>query len=179
MVQEYSLDKIVNTLEINKKTVFDWRHKILASLRTTQNGDFVGIIECDETEFRLNQKGQKVKKIKARHRGKSLSYKRFQIDLVVTADRAGELDVSQTVNGKMTKAYLTATLADRLNERTILCTDGSKTLKGFATDHKLEYLPLRADLKQFVRNKIYHIQHVNSHHNYLQMDTQPFHSCFH
>lgn len=168
MVQEYSLDKIVNKLGINKKTAFDWRHKVLASLKTTQKGSFVGITECDETEFRINQKGQKVKKLKARHRGQSLTYKRFQIEVVVTADRAGELDFSQTLNGKMTKAHLTETLGDRLCERTILCTDGSTTLKGFATDHKLEHHTLRADMKQFVRNKVYHIQHVNSHHNYLK-----------
>ena len=32
MINEDSLDKISETLKINKKTAFDWRHKILASL---------------------------------------------------------------------------------------------------------------------------------------------------
>ena len=34
----------------------------------------------------------------------------------------------------------------------------------FAIDKKLEHHPLRADLKQRVKDKIYHIQHVNATH---------------
>ena len=36
--------------------------------------------------------------------------------------------------------------------------------KGFAIDKKLEHHLLRADLKQRVKDKIYHIQHVNATH---------------
>ena len=39
MVQEKSLDKISAELGINKKTAFDWRHKILASLDTKDDDD--------------------------------------------------------------------------------------------------------------------------------------------
>ncbi len=35
MLEEKSLDKIKESLKINKKTAFDWRHKILASLTDT------------------------------------------------------------------------------------------------------------------------------------------------
>jgi transposase-like protein len=42
MVDEKSLDRIKESLSINKKTAFDWRHKILASLSETDKGDFVG-----------------------------------------------------------------------------------------------------------------------------------------
>ena len=57
MLQEKSLDKIKVALSINKKTAFDWRHKILASLSETDKDDFTGITESDETFFLSSEKG--------------------------------------------------------------------------------------------------------------------------
>lgn len=51
MLEEKSLDNIKVALSINKKTAFDWRHKILASLLDTDKDDFTGITESDETFF--------------------------------------------------------------------------------------------------------------------------------
>ena len=56
MLQEKSLDKIKETLSINKKTAFDWRHKILASLSENDKDDFTGITESDETFFLSSKK---------------------------------------------------------------------------------------------------------------------------
>ncbi len=61
MVKEKSLDKIVSALGINKKTAFDWRHKILASLGADDGDDFTGITESDETFFLRSEKGMEVK----------------------------------------------------------------------------------------------------------------------
>ncbi len=63
MIEEKSLDKIVSALGTNKKTAFDWRHKILASL---DGGDFTGITESDETFFLRSEKGMEVKDRKPR-----------------------------------------------------------------------------------------------------------------
>ena len=54
MMEEKSLDKIKIALSMNKKTAFDWRHKILASLSDTD--DFTGITESDETFFLNSEK---------------------------------------------------------------------------------------------------------------------------
>lgn len=48
MVEEKSLDKIVSVLGINKKTAFDRRHKILASLGADDGNNFTDITESDE-----------------------------------------------------------------------------------------------------------------------------------
>tara|TARA_R110001592_G_C13178411_1_gene750552 strand:- start:4640 stop:5212 length:573 start_codon:yes stop_codon:yes gene_type:complete len=45
MLEEQSLDKIKAALSINKKTAFDWRHKVLASLSESDKDDFTGITE--------------------------------------------------------------------------------------------------------------------------------------
>jgi hypothetical protein len=40
--------------------------------------------------------------------------------------------------------------------------------KGFAIDNALEHHAVRADLKQYVKDGLYHVQHVNSLHNRLK-----------
>ena len=62
MVEEKSLDKISKVLKINKKTAFDLRHKILASLNKDDDQyHFSGITESDETFFLRSEKGMEVK----------------------------------------------------------------------------------------------------------------------
>ena len=57
MSEQKSLDKISAALHINKKTAFDWRHKILRSLKQDEGGSFSGITESDETFFDKSDKG--------------------------------------------------------------------------------------------------------------------------
>jgi transposase-like protein len=47
MIEQYSLDKIVKLLSINKKTAFDWRHKILSSLEQDKGSEVEGVVESD------------------------------------------------------------------------------------------------------------------------------------
>ena len=51
MEQELSLDKIRDQLGINKKTAFDWRHKVLSGLENVDKGGFKGVTESDDTFF--------------------------------------------------------------------------------------------------------------------------------
>lgn len=58
MDEEKSLDKIKVELGINKKTAFDWRHKILSGTENSGKGLFQGITESDETFFLISEKAQ-------------------------------------------------------------------------------------------------------------------------
>ena len=69
MMEEKSLDKIKDALKINKKTAFDWRHKILSSLADSDGDDFTGITESDETFFLKSEKGRETVGRKPRKRG--------------------------------------------------------------------------------------------------------------
>ena len=51
MEQELSLDKIKEKLGINKKTAFDWKHKVLSGLEDVDKGNFKGVTESDDTFF--------------------------------------------------------------------------------------------------------------------------------
>ena len=172
MVEEKSLDKIKDALCINKKTAFDWRHKILASLSETGRDDFTGITESDETFFFNSEKGREVTGRNARKRGGSLKKKgidRDRVAVIVTQDRKSVMDLTVATMGNIKKTDLENAIGSRIKpEKTILCSDASVTYKGFAMDRKLEHRALKGIIKQRVKEGVYHIQHVNSTHNRLK-----------
>ena len=168
MHQELSLDKIKSTLHINKKTAFDWRHKILSSFRDTDKGKFTGITESDETFFLESEKGKPPQNRSPRKRGGKSSKRGIneeQVAVIVTADRKGSTDMTVATKGRITKKNIKDAIGSRLTKDTILCSDSHVSYKGFAKDLKLKHVALRSDLKQRVKNGIYHIQHVNSMHS--------------
>ena len=168
MHDQMSLDKIKLALKINKKTAFDWRHKILSSFQEVEKQDFNGIIESDETFFLQSDKGNRCLKQKGRKRGGKASKRGIsndQVAVIVTADRKGTLDLTVATMGRIEKKDIQNAIGSRISTGSILCTDGHVSYKGFAKDGNLTQIVLRADLKEHVKKKIYHIQNVNSLHN--------------
>ncbi len=51
MVQEKTLDKIKVELEINKKTAFDWRNKILSSISDTDDDELLVLLKVTKPFF--------------------------------------------------------------------------------------------------------------------------------
>jgi transposase-like protein len=172
MVQEKSLDKISETLGINKKTAFDWRHKILASLNSKDDqDDFTGITESDETFFLRSEKGIGVNGRKPRKRGGKSTKRGIsndQVAVIVTQDRKSTLDLSVATLGRIGKADLEKAIGKRVKKGvTILCSDAHHTYKGFAKDNEMEFHPINASKGERVKGN-YHIQHVNSTHNRIK-----------
>jgi len=171
MMEEKSLDKIKVELDINKKTAFDWRHKILSSLEDTEKDSFKGITESDETFMLLSEKGKRNLSRKGRKRGvkaKKRGISNELVAIIVTADRAGQQELSVATLGRIKKKDIEKSIGSRLCDKTILCSDSHVSYKGFAIDNSLEHHPIRADLKQYVKDGVYHVQHVNSMHNRLK-----------
>lgn len=169
MLQEKSLDKIKEALTINKKTAFDWRHKILASLSENDKDDFTGITESDETFFLNSEKGRPVTHRESRKRGgssKTRGISNDQVAVIVTQDRKSILDLTVATMGRLKKIDIENAIGGRIKpNQTILCSDAHVSYKGFAIDNEIEHHALKAIIKQRVKNKVYHIQHVNSTHN--------------
>jgi hypothetical protein len=184
MIEGKSLDKISAKLRINKKTAFDWRHKILSSLGQDRGDEMFGmvgercrtIIESDETFFEASEKGNRSLKLKrpGRKRGSSTyevkkrGVSDNKVAVIATADRANGISLCVATMGRIGKEDISCSIAGKLSENTILCTDGHVSYKGFAKDNELHHVVLRADLKQHVKNGVYHIQNVNSAHHRLK-----------
>ena len=176
MIQGKSLDKISAKLHINKKTAFDWRHKILSSLEQDRGNEMGGIVESDETFFEESEKGNRSLKLKrpGRKRGSSISEVKKRgvsdnkVAVIATADRGSGMSLCVAAMGRICKDDISCSISGKLPENTILCTDGHVSYKGFAKDNKLNHVVLRADLKQHVKLGVYHIQNVNSIHHRLK-----------
>ena len=96
MIEGKSLDKISKALHINKKTAFDWRHKILSSLGQYAGDEMKGIVESDETFFEESEKGNRHLNHKGRKRGSSSPYQKKKRGIssnkaavIATTDRSG------------------------------------------------------------------------------------------
>ena len=169
MYQEKSLDKIKEALLINKKTAFDWRDKILACLSENNKDDFTGITESDETFFLSSEKGRPVMDREPRKGGgssKSRGISNDQVAVIVTQDRKSGLDLCVATMGRLKKIDIQKAIGNPVNpNQTILCSDAHVSYKGFVIDNKIEHHALQAVIKQGVKDKIYHIEHVNSTHN--------------
>ncbi len=61
IVKEKSLDEIVSALGFNKKTAFNWRHKMWASLGANDGDDFTGVTESNKAFFLKSEKDIEVK----------------------------------------------------------------------------------------------------------------------
>ena len=172
MYQEKSLDKIKTALCINKKTAFDWRHKILSSFEDVEKKDFNGIVESDETFFQQSEKGNRsIKNRNGRKRGGKATQRGIsdeQVAVIVTADRTGTMDMTVATLGRIGKKDIESAVGNRIHKESILCADGHSSYKGFAMDNNLSLIVLRADLKQYVKQGVYHIQNVNSLHHRIK-----------
>jgi hypothetical protein len=172
MVEEKSLDKIKDILEINKKTAFDWRHKILASLAETDKAGFEGITESDETFFLRSEKGREVAGRSARKRGGKSSKRGIsndQVAVIITQDRGLGLGLKRSTLGRIKKVDIQSAMGERLSpDKSILCTDAHASYKGFASDRRLEHHMVKGSAGQHVKSGLYHLQHVNSTHNKLK-----------
>ena len=175
MVEGKSLDKISSFLGINKKTAFDWRHKILSSLGQDRGEAMDGIVESDETFFEESQKGNRhIAGRPGRKRGslpggdkKTRGVTDNKATVIATSDRQGKMNLSLATMGRIGKEDIVCSIGT-LPDSTILCTDGHVSYKGFAIDNKIRHIVLRANLNQHVKQGVYHIQNVNSVHNRMK-----------
>lgn len=171
MSEQKSLDKISAALHINKKTAFDWRHKILDTFNQDEGDSFSGIVESDETFFEDSEKGNRHLGRPGRKRGtepKKCGISNDKATVIVTADRKNCLNMTCCGHGRLTKKEIVDSLRTPLPSDTILCSDGHVSYKGYANDNHLKHVVLRADLKQHVKKGGFHIQHINSLHNRLK-----------
>ena len=80
----------------------------------------------------------------------------------MASDRKTEIDLTVATLGRISKKDVENSIGNRVSEKTILCTDSHKTYIGFCMDKKIEHHTIKASKKEYVKDKIYHVQNVNS-----------------
>jgi transposase-like protein len=173
MLSGLSLRKIAEEMDICLKTAFDWRHKLLNSINNGFSGKISGVIEADETFFLYSEKGSKSLKRKPRKRGGSASKKGINSDhvTVMTAfeRKTGALSNTVVCKGRLTKKAIEKGVGKWLDKRhCILCSDSHLSFQAYAKINNIELNPIFIRRKEYVFEKIYHIQNVNRIHRQLK-----------
>jgi hypothetical protein len=135
-----------------------------------------GLWKVTKPFFEESEKGNRVLKLKRPGRKRGLSTSEVKkrgisdnkVAVIATADRSSGMSLCVAAMGRICKEDISCSIAGKLPENTVLCTDGHVSYKGFAKDNKLNHVVLRADLNQHVKKGVYHIQNVNSIHHRLK-----------
>ena len=168
--QGLSLYKIIKIMDgkICYQTAFYWRHKILEAMKNFDNHDKLdGIVEADETYFNESQKGSRnIKGRKPRKRGFSSEYRQVGLShnkvCVLTAIDRNKHSFNRPVGyGKVNKEQV-AILQHRINDNSILITDGDKSYKTLK-DVRLKQLKFGKP-----QSKVYHLNNINNFHSCLK-----------
>lgn len=185
MGKQFTIRQIAEYLNINIKTSFLWRHKILNALSSMKSDKLSGIVEADETYFRESKKGCRKLNRKPHKSGKS-KLNRFQIMAftgmtmeqykatrhkrglsndqicVLTAlDRTNNVYCKPAGYGKMRMEYLKA-IKNKISSKSTLITDGEPT---YMTLNVAKHKRLDGGLS---KDKVYNIGRIDQLHTSMK-----------
>lgn len=174
MLDGLSLKKTSEKCGICQRTAFNWRHKILdaISMKKERETKLSGVIEADETFFRISYKGiRKLSSItirKAHRRGMRATKRglsRYQVCVPCAIDRTDSV-LSKVCNlGKISSRNLDNFYRGKVEEGAIFCTDSEKSYIKFTERHEYKHIQIASGKH---KSGIYHINHVNAYHNNMK-----------
>lgn len=180
MEQGLTIKKAASELDISIQTSFDWRHKILSILSDFAPETLSDVVECDEMELSLSNKGSRNLQREPRKRAndfkRNISTDEATVVQVVTAiQRNGEKYLRAVESKRLSAEQITKALDGKLTDETTLITDKHPSFKLFARKNKtLKHKSVLAKDHVSKEDKNVHLQHVNNTHAELRLFLKPF-----
>jgi transposase-like protein len=180
MQQGLTLREIAKELQISLQTSFDWRHKILGSLQGLTPSKLGPVVECDEMELRLNNKGERNLKRPARKR--SGDFKRnaqtediTTVQVLCAIDRQGNRYLKAIESKRLTEEQISLALDGKLMDNSVLITDEHKSFKAFARKNPHFNHKMIKSIRYLHRDdRNINLQKVNNLHKQIRDFLQPF-----
>jgi len=176
-VENISIRKASKRLGVNVKTIFDWRHKLLSSFTSINGSSFIGIVECDDKQLDRNEKGKRNLDRKPYKRSSDRNKKRGisneKVSIMVATDRKGNPTMRVAKMGRIDVVSIEKTIGDLVNNENVLCSDAHPSIISWAKNKEFEHHTFVAS-REHVKNKCYHVQHVNSLDNLFERWIKPF-----
>lgn len=170
MLDGLSVRKAADACGINRNTAFVWRHKILDALMIyAKRRKLNGVIEADDTYFRLSYKGSTPPNRSSFKRGEASPKRGISKDKVCVScaiDRNGNIFSKISSLGRASAKALSSTFGKRMAKKSVLCTDKERAYHRFAAEKGLKLVQIKDGKKKL---GVYHIQHVNSYHSRLKL----------
>lgn len=168
MIEGVTIRKGASKLKVTMSTIFSWRHKILSSLSKLNQKEFTGIVECDDKQLNISEKGERGLKRKPYKRPSDRKTKRGvsndKVSIIVACDRSGNTSMQVAKIGRIEAESLDLTIGDLVTKENVLCSDSHPSIIKWAKSKDLEHHTFVAN-RNHVKNKCYHVQHVNSTDN--------------
>ena len=173
LTEGMSIRKAATTVDISIQTSFDWRHKILASLESLVPQTLTGIVECDELELSINNKGDRNLTRKPRKRSTDFSRNDSEevsvVQVVTAVSRDGGKCLKVVESKRLTNEQIELVLESKLPEGTTLITDKHPSYKAFGKNHTaITHKSFVAKDHVDKQDKTVHLQAVNQTHNQLR-----------
>ena len=171
MVNLYPIRKTALICNINTHTAFVWRHKVLDALaKYNESGRLKGVVEADETFFRVSFKGQRDLPRPAKKRGTPMKLNgmlKERVCVTCALDREGSKLSKVASLGNISAKMLHNIYDERIVRGAVLCTDGFNSYRTYAEDNYGDIAHVIIDPKRH-KNGIYHINHVNAYHSHMK-----------
>jgi transposase-like protein len=176
MIQSMSIRKASKKLGVNVKTIFDWRHKLLSGLSILNGEEFTGIVECDDKQLDINEKGSRDLQRKPYKRPSDRQTKRGvsndKISVMVATDRNNNPVMRIAKIGRIDADSFENTIGALIKPKNVLCSDSHPSIIKWAKEKEVEHHTFIAS--KHIKDKCYHVQHVNSIDNRYERWIKPF-----
>ncbi len=156
----FPLHQMSSRLNISIQTSFDWRHKILSSIKGEVK-KFSGITEMDDLWFLYSQKGREGLKYSRKRGGsKRKGDNYFQVKMLLTMDRKQSTDLSVVRIGRLKSSDITRKVGGKLYSTSTLVSDKHGSISAFAKRNKIKHINFKSS--DHVADSQHHVQTVNN-----------------
>ena len=173
MQEGLSLRKIAKELSISERTAFDWRHKIFACLSPLKPQGLSGILEFDEKELPINEKGRIDLRRVPRRRSSDFSRNAESesptvVQVASIAQRSGGCYLEAVPCQRLSAGQIEEVAADVIAPGATVITDKHPSYKAYAKTHpEINHRTVLASDKVDKKDRAIHLQNVNSLHSRL------------
>lgn len=176
MIESMSIRKASKKIGVNVKTIFDWRHKLLSCFSILNGEEFLGIVECDDKQLDINNKGSQDLERKPYKRPSDRQTKRGvsndKVSIMVATDRNDNPVMRIAKIGRIDVDSIENTIGDLIKPSSVLCSDSHPSIIKWAKEKDIEHHTFIAS--KHIKDKCYHVQHVNSIDNRYERWIKPF-----
>ncbi len=172
LAQGFTVREAAQACSVSVSTAHRWRLRFLEKVVEHQPKDLSGILEVDETYFRVSHKGSRSLTRPPRHRGSEgagRGRKASEWVPVLVGRLRGQRYTTDKVLTRVTAAEVTSALRDVVRRgQTVVCTDGSSAFLGLEKDLGVSAKSLVVSFDGHVVDGVYHVQSANNYHERLK-----------
>lgn len=170
-----SIREAAKEVGISIQTSFRWRHRLLSSLNSIVPEHLDGIVETDDFQLSLSEKGNRNLNRKAHRRGRdSKNHDSEKVSVLVSVVRGrngaiGSVIKAKKINGDQVKKAL----KDKLLSGTTIITDEATSFNVLKELDHVEHKTVNSKLNQRRKDPV-HLQTVNQSHKAIKEFLAPF-----